>query len=398
MSLLPLDEALAIIGKVARPVEGVETHALPYALNRVTAQPVKALRALPPYTNTGVDGYAFRHKGHGSFRLIGGSFAGQPFKGEVPEGCAVRIATGGMLPEGADTVAMQEVCTAEGEMVTIDPLPARGANIRQAGADIEKDAQALPAHHTLRPQDIALLGALGLTAVPVLRKIRVAIASTGQELVGHGVKLEPGQIVDTNSLMLAQLLTQDAVDVTMLDSLPDDYDATCAALQSAAASHDLVITTGGVSVGAKDYVRDVLHDVGRTHFWRLAIRPGKPVLLGQIGACLMLGLPGNPVSAFVTFFLMVKPLLTALNGQVAGLPPAFKVRITERIEKGHLRSFPRARLVWQEEEWCAHPYHDQSSNLFTSLTQADGVLDLAAEWEAFEAGEMVDFRAFRGML
>ena len=259
----------------------------PGRCTRVTADAVTAARALPAYTNTGVDGYAFRRGdgvGPSSLRLVGASYAGQPFNGpssiiqddELPQGHAVRIATGAVLPPGADTVVMQEYCDVEGETVTLRETPDRGANIRHEGADIAKGAVALPAGHRLRPQDIALLGAFGHADVQVLRPLRVAIASTGHELLPQGSLPMHGQIIDTNGLMLAQMLGEQGVAVTMLDPLPDDYDYTAAALQSAAASHDLIITTGGVSVGDRDYVREVLKDTGKIHFWKLAIRPGKP--------------------------------------------------------------------------------------------------------------------------
>ena len=394
--LLELDDALVIIGKTIRAVTELESCSLPQALGRITAKDITAPYALPPFTNTGVDGYAFRHKeAKTTYKLAGASYAGEPFTGVVADGEMVRIATGAVLPEGADTVAMQEICAVEGDKVVLTEFPAKGSNIRHAGADIAAGAIVLPAGYRLRPQDIAVLGALGLTDISVLRRLRIGIASTGHELLMPGTKLQPGQIIDTNSLMLAQMLSTLAVDVEILNSLPDDYAQTQDSLMAAAKRLDLIITTGGVSVGDRDFVRDVMHDHGTIHFWKLALRPGKPVIYGEIGGCAMIGLPGNPVSAFVTFFMVVRPALNALCGQGAFLPPAYGVTLAnDHAKPSHLRCFPRARLQGGK----AVPYHDQSSNLFTSLTDADGILDLPTGEAAYKAGDVVLFRPFSGLL
>ena len=394
-NLISLDAAHAMMTQVIQPISAQRVCALSDALHCTTAVPIIAPYSLPPFTNTGVDGYAFQHTGISEFKLVGASFAGAPFTGTLGIGEATRIATGAVLPLGADTVVMQEYCAIANDVLTVQNLPPRGGNIRQAGADIAAGAIALPAGHKLRAQDIALLGGLGFTAVPVLRKLRIAIASTGHELLPAGTPLAPGQIIDTNSLMLRQLLANADGKITMLPALPDDYIATHNALQHAAMDHDLIITTGGVSVGDRDFVRDVLHENGTVHFWKIAIRPGKPVLFGQLGDCLMLGLPGNPVSALVTFCLLVQPLLAVLCGNTPVLPPAFHVPLAVDLNKDVLlRSFPRAKLVLQNGEWQALPYHDQSSNLFTSLTQSDGLLDLPSETGNHAAGELVQFRPF----
>jgi molybdopterin molybdotransferase len=399
--LLPLDEALALIGQAVRPVAECETLPLESALGRALAGDVIAPRALPPFDNTAVDGYAFRHAdaGSGALRLSGESAAGIPFSGTVPQGAAVRISTGAVLPQGADTVAMQEDCRVADGAVTMDPVPPKGANVRYAGNDIGQGAVALEAGHRLRAQDIALAGALGLIGLPVLRRLRVAVMSTGEELRAAGAALGTGQIADTNSLMLAQLLAHFPADVTILPALPDDRAMTEAALADAGGKYDLILTTGGVSVGDHDHVRPALISQGKAHFWRLALRPGKPVLFGEVGGAFMLGLPGNPVSAMVTFLIVAVPVVNALLGARAQPLPGFTVKLGGPLRKPQtLREFARARLEWIDGVAHAMPYRDQSSNLLTSLTWADGLLDLPAGFSEFRSGDMVIYRPFSTLL
>lgn len=401
--LLPLDDALALIRETVRPVADTETPPLERALGRFLAVSATAPRSLPPFDNTAVDGYAFRHAdapaaGPARLPLIGESAAGIPFAGALPAGATIRISTGAVLPPGADTVAMQEDCRREGDAVLIDPVPPPGANVRRAGNDIMEGEVALAAGHRLRPQDIALARALGYVEIAVRRRLKVAIAPTGEELREGGAELRPGQIVETNGLMLAQLLDRLPVDVTILGTLPDDRARTEAALAKAAAEHDLILTTGGVSVGDHDHVRPALESLGRVHFWRLAIRPGKPVLFGTIGQAAMIGLPGNPVSAMVTFLMIARPVIDALSGASARLAPGFAVPLAEPLRKPPtLRDFPRARLEIADGAARARPYRDQSSNLITSLAWADGLLDLPVGKSEYAAGELVTYRPFEAL-
>jgi molybdopterin molybdotransferase len=381
---------------VIRPVGGREVLTLDDALGRVLSEAAVAPRALPPFDNTSVDGYAFRHADadRGPLALYGESAAGLPFAGIVPAGAAIRISTGAVLPAGADTVAMQEDCRVDAGRVSIDPVPEPGANIRLAGNDIAAGGVAVAAGHRLRAQDIALLRALGFVEIRATRRLKVAIAPTGAELREGGAELGPGQIIETNGLMLRQLLDPYSADVTLLDPLPDDRRATEAALGRAGEDHDLIITTGGVSVGDHDHVRPALIARGRVHFWRLAIRPGKPVLFGEVGRAVMLGLPGNPVSALVTFQMVAAPVLNALLGAPAAPAPGFLVPLAAPVAKSpKLREFPRVRI----EAGRALPYRDQSSNLLTSLSWADGVLDLPVGPAGFATGDTVLYRPFGAM-
>jgi molybdopterin molybdotransferase len=401
---IPLDDALAIIRETVRPVGGDETMPVAQALGRCLAADVIAPRALPPFDNTAVDGYAFRHadvagRGPARLPLEGESAAGIPFAGILPKGVAIRISTGAMLPDGADTVAMQEDTRVEGGVVIVDPVPEKAANVRFAGGDIRVGQTAMPAGRRLRPQDVALLHGLGIVAVSVKRRLRVAIASTGTELRETGATLEAGQIIETNAAMLAQSLANFPADVTVLDPLPDDRALTEAALAKAGKTYDLIVTTGGVSVGDHDHVRPALASQGTVHFWRLALRPGKPVVFGQVGGAAMLGLPGNPVSALVTFMVVALPVVKALLGTPDSPAPGFIVPLADGLTKSpKLREFPRVRLAWIDGLPHAMPYRDQSSNLLTSLAWADGILDLPVGVSDLKAGESVIYRPFSALL
>jgi molybdopterin molybdotransferase len=399
-----LDDALAIIRETVRPVGGDETVPVAQALGRCLAADVIAPRALPPFDNTAVDGYAFRHLdiapvGPVRLRLYGESAAGVPFLDLLPKGAAIRISTGAVLPSGADTVAMQEDTQPDGDAILIDPVPAKAANVRFAGGDIRVGQTALPAGHRLRPQDVALLHALGVAEVTVKRRLRVAIASTGTELRETGATLEAGQIIETNAAMLAQSLANFPADVTVLDPLPDDRALTEAALARASKAYDLIVTTGGVSVGDHDHVRPALASQGTVHFWRLALRPGKPVVFGQVGDAAMLGLPGNPVSALVTFLMVALPVVKALLGAPDSPAPGFIVPLADGLTKSpKLREFPRARLVWADGIPRVALYADQSSNLLTSLAWADGILDIPVGVSELKAGDNVMYRPFAALL
>jgi molybdopterin molybdotransferase len=404
--MIPLDQALEIIASSTIPVAGCEDRALADALNAVLILDITAPYNLPPFDNSAVDGFAFRHgdadgQKTAKFALAGEAMAGQPYSGsELTPKSAVRIATGGMVPSFYDTIAMQEVCRIEDGNVFIDNVPTINSSVRRAGNDMREGDIALAAPHRLRSQDVALAHALGLTHLSVRPRLRVAIASTGHELRTSGSSLETGQIIDTNGLMLQQLMHNRDVAVTLLPSLPDEYEATLNALRQASANHDLIITTGGISVGGRDFIRDAMHEHGIIHFWKTAIKPGRPVLFGHFERCSVAALPGNPVSAMVTFLLLGRPLLDALAG-IPPMPP-FGVLLplaTDINKEVHLRVFSRASLQKAETgNWQVAPYRDQSSNLISSLTKADGLLDLPLGIDRIAAGEPVMFLPFTGLL
>ncbi|GIL41704.1 gephyrin-like molybdotransferase Glp [Roseiterribacter gracilis] len=400
MSINHLSDALALIAARVQPVAEIERVRLTDAIGRALAADIPAALTLPPFDNTGVDGWAFRHGDVGpdaKLQIVGESAAGIPFTGTLPAGRTTRISTGAVIPNGADTVVMQEDCTRDGDILVLNTVPKHGANIRKSGEDIRAGDLALGAGRRLAPQDLALLLSLGESHAPVRRKLRVGIISTGTELRtlddGKGPPQE-GQIFDSNRPMLAALLQRWPVEATTLPILTDDRAATERALLDASKTFDLLLTTGGVSVGDHDHVRPSVETLGEILFWRIAIRPGRPVLLGRIGNAHILGLPGNPVSVAVIFALLGRAVLSALAGFDA---PRF-VRIPVQLANAHtkparLNEFVRARI----EDGRATLYRAQGSNLLTSLAWSDGLCDLPAGRDSFAPGDVVDFLPFGGI-
>ena len=314
--LLRVQEALAAIAAGTRPVAGLERVGLHDADGRVLAADLLAPMDLPPFRNSAVDGYAVR--------LADAAAGPLPVQGRLPAGTAPseplrpatarRIFTGAGMPPGADTVFMQEDVELDGGHVRLPPGLKPGANTRPQGEDIARGAVALPAGLRLRPQDLALAAALGVGVLEVRRRVRVALFSTGSELVEPGTALGPAQQHDSNRVLLAALVRRCGACVSDMGILPDQRPAIQAALHDAGQSHDLVLTSGGVSAGEEDHVRDAVQAVGALAFWRLAIKPGRPVAMGQVGQAAFMGLPGNPVAAFVTFTQVARALLAALDG------------------------------------------------------------------------------------
>lgn len=399
-----LAAARALIAASVPAVSGTETVALPQAVDRVLTADVIAPRTLPPADNSGVDGYAFRRAsiagdGPATLTITGESAAGLPLSLELPVGHAARISTGAVLPRGADTVIMQEDTTREGSTLHLQQVPQTGAYVRCAGEDIRVGDIAAHAGRRVSAGDLALLISLGIAEVPVRRRLRVAIIGTGTELRtlddGRGPPAE-GQIFDSNRPMLQALLRRWPVDATLLPILPDDRVRTERALGDAARQYDLILSTGGVSVGDHDHVRPALEALGTTLFWRLPLRPGRPVLLGRIGDSHLLGLPGNPVSVLATFALLGRPVLAALCGMTAVPGTRVPVRLAGPYKKpAHLNEFVRARL---QEDGTALLFRSQGSNLLSSLSWADGLLDMPAGRGEFAAGDEVSFLPFAGLL
>jgi molybdopterin molybdotransferase len=393
-NLLALDDALTLLAGIA-PVRGdSERVALGGALGRVLAEPAIAPGDIPAFDNSAVDGYAVmgRLEQGARFALVGTSSAGEPFRGRLGPGQAIRIATGAVVPDDTDAVVMQEDCKVAGETVTIGIAPALGAHCRRAGQDVTAGTTVLPAGRRLSAADISMLAALGIAHPQVRRNLRVAIASTGTELV-EGGSLAPGQIHDSNRPLLKTLLQAYPVEIMDLGILPDDAETTRMRLLDASSEADLILTTGGVSVGARDYVRETVEAEGEVLFWRLAIKPGKPLLLGRLGKTPLLGLPGNPVSTFMTFNLMFRPLAYRLMGSPYPAPLRFPVQSAFAYRKSpHLREFARVTLERNGAGiLTAMPFRSQLSNLISSLLDSDGLLDLPVGIEGIAPGDIVDF-------
>lgn len=370
---------------------GVETVALDEAAGRILAADVRAPFDLPPTANSAVDGYAVHvddlsPDAPTTLPVRGRSVAGAPPAPPLPRGEARRIFTGAILPDGADTVVMQEDCTLAEGRVTLRPGIARGANRRPAGEDIGAGAVALAAGKRLSPPDIGLLAALGFVTVAVRTRLRVVLFSTGDEIATAPAPLRPGQVYDANKPMLAALLRRLGAVVADGGVLPDTPEPTRAALRAAAARADLVITSGGVSMGEEDHVRAAIEAVGTLEFWRVAIKPGRPVALGVLGGTPLLGLPGNPVAALITFTAIGRPLLDRLAGATYVAPPRFLVRsaFATRKKPGR-REYLRVQF---DAAGAAHRHPREGSGVLTSLTESDALMELPEEMTVLAAGDL----------
>lgn len=401
------DAALAILRERVRRVAEPETVPLAQAAGRILAETVTSPRAVPAADNAAVDGYAFAAA---DFAGCGGCFpvaervaAGHPSAAPHRPGSAVRIFTGALMPEGADTVAMQEDCrleTAGGStIVAIPPGLKPGANRRRAGEDLAAGAAVAAPGARLRPQEVAAIASTGRDAVAVYRRLKVAVVSGGDELVRPGAALGPGQVYDSNRFLLGALLDTVGVETTDLGILPDDAATVRAALCAAAVTHDAVLTTGGASRGEEDHLVEALGAVGRRHLWQLAVKPGRPMSFGQIGDCVVLALPGNPVAAFVCFLLYARPMLIALGGGDWPEPPRFPLPADFEIalKKPDRREFLRGTLTkGADGRLWVRKFARDGSGLITSLREADGLIELAEEVTAVRYGEPVAFLPFSG--
>jgi molybdopterin molybdotransferase len=405
--LMPLDEMERLIAERIVPVAETERVSLAAAGGRVMAVDIEAPVDLPPFDNSAVDGYAVRHadlNGDNETRLkvTGRLRAGQGTKNAVGKAEAVRIFTGAPMPQGADTVFMQEDVRLDADAVIVPSGLKAGANRRLAGEDLRAGAVALAGGTVLDAAQIALAAALGLTEIEVRRRLRVAIFSTGDEVVEPGSAREAASIFDANRFLLAQLLGHLGALVTDLGILPDDPETLARALGDAAGRHDLVLTTGGVSTGEADYVRDAVERVGKLVFWRVAIKPGRPVAMGVLRsansgeAAAFIGLPGNPVAVFVTFVRVVRPLMLRLAGAQPRTPMPLPVRtaFAYRKKKGR-REYVRVALRRRadgEIEAVKHP--QDGAGVITSLTQTDGLLEFADDVTDIAAGDRAGFLSY----
>jgi molybdopterin molybdotransferase len=414
--LLPLADMERLIGERIEPVGEIERVPLHGARERVVAADVIAPVDLPPFDNSAVDGYAVRHAdlaSEGETRLvIGGRLtAGAPADNELKPCQAIRIFTGAAMPKGADTVFMQEDVRLEGDRVIVPAGLKLGANRRRAGEDVGAGAVVLPVGTVLEPQHVALAAALGITELAVRRRLKIAIFSTGDEVVEPGSARAGAAIFDSNRYLLGELLERLGALVTDLGILPDEPGRLARSLREAAAAHDLIVTSGGVSTGEADYVRSAVERIGSLVFWRVAIKPGRPVAMGVIpgastgtGAtghsAAFVGLPGNPVAVFVTFVRVVKPLLRRLAGarRETLMPLPVRVAFAYKKKKDR-REYVRValrRAVDGEIEAVKHP--QDGAGILTSLTETDGLLELPEDMTAIQPGARVGFLSYAALM
>jgi molybdopterin molybdotransferase len=407
--LLPLADMERLIGERVMPVAESESVPLRGALGRVISADIQAPVDLPPFDNSAVDGYAVRHadlKGNGDTKLaiVGRIAAGANAGLALKPGEAIRIFTGAAMPKGADTVFMQEDVTVDGGLVTVPKGLKLGANRRLTGEDVPEGNVVLPAGTVLEPQHIALAAALGITSLEVRRRLKVAIFSTGDELVEPGTARAGAAIYDANRYLLSELLARLGVEVTDLGILHDKPSELIHALQAAASGHDLIVTSGGVSTGEADFVRTAVERVGSLVFWRVAIKPGRPVAMGVIrgnkDSAAFVGLPGNPVAVFVTFVRVVKPLLRRLSGAIPQrvLPLPVRVAFSYRKKKDR-REYVRVALRRADDgelEAIKHP--QDGAGILTSLTETDGLLEFPEDVTSIASGDRAGFLSYASLI
>lgn len=395
--LLRVEAAQRLIAERVRPLLGLEEVELSAADGRVLAASLAAPIDLPPFANSAVDGYAVRFAdlaaaGPSDFEVSGRAAAGRPLEGAARPGAAARIFTGAAMPEGFDTVFMQEDVEATGGRVRLPQGLKRFANMRPAGEDIAAGAIALEAGRRLTPADVALAAALGLPRLTVRARPRVGVFSTGDELAEPGASLRPGAIYDANRFALAALVARAGAVAIDLGRLPDDRAAIRAGLAAAAARCDLLVTSGGVSTGDEDHVRAALEQDGALAFWRVAIKPGRPVAMGVLGGVPLIGLPGNPAAVFITFAQIARPLIAALAGEAWRAPRAFPVVADfSYAKKRGRREYVRATLDVGGEAPRARKYEREGAGVVTSLTRTDGLVELPEETVRVAPGETVGF-------
>ena len=402
--LMPIDEAERLILARVVPVDEIEEVSLAEARGRVLAADLVAPLDLPPFANSAVDGYAVRHAdltpgGDTRLRIVDRVTAGRAAERPLAGGEAARIFTGAPMPLGADTVFMQEdVRTGDGAVV-LPPGLKRGANARKAGEDVGAGRVALPTGRRLRPIDLALAAALGVPRLDVRRRVRVALFSTGDEVVEPGAPLTAARIHDANRPMMRALLEGLGARVTDLGILGDDPDALVDALVMAASNHDLLVTSGGVSTGEADHVRTAVERAGHLVFWRVAIKPGRPVAMGVVRSlapetrAAFVGLPGNPVAVFVTFARIVRPLLLRLSGALPEPLSVYPVRAGFSYKKKNgRREYVRVSLRHGADGTLeAHKHPREGAGVISSLTETDGLAELGDEVTAVVPGDPIGF-------
>jgi molybdopterin molybdotransferase len=403
--LLPLAEAYSLIAERVTAVTGIETVPLESCAGRVLADPLVAPITQPPFDNSAMDGFAIRaadlENGTRRFDIAARIAAGHPSQDALPPGAAAEIFTGAPMPAGFDTVVMVEDCTIEDGIVILPEKIKPGSHVRKAGIDFEQGDVLIPAGRRLRPQDIGLAAAIGTLTLSVRKRLRIGLFSTGDELAAPGAPLGPGQIYDSNRPMLRAALQAMGFEVTDLGHLPDKLDALTTAFGLAALDQDALISTGGVSVGGEDHVKAAIEKLGQIFFWKLALKPGKPLALGHIGQAAFIGLPGNPVSSLVSLLVVGRAVLHRLAGAPldAELPVGVTVPAGAGLGvPGNRVNFLRASLADKDGELVALPYFSQDSSLISSLAGSSGLIELAAGDKPVDAGSPVVFRAYDSLM
>ena len=403
---MSVEAARKFIHRFLKPVSGYEQVHIRQALNRVLAERLISPLDVPAHINSAMDGYAIRNadlpqEGQGCLKVIGSAFAGRPYSGKVAAGECVRIMTGAVLPEGADTVVIQEKVKLVDDTILLDTKPKRGENIREKGEDLRQGEKVLGPGRLLRPADVGLLASLGINEIRVYRRLRIAFFSTGDELKSIGSPLEEGQIYDSNRYTLYGMLKNLNVEVMDMGVVRDAPEAIEEALVTAAASADVILTSGGVSVGEADFIRELLQKLGEVVFWKIAMKPGRPLAYGKIGKAHFFGLPGNPVSVMVTFYQFVQNAIKVLMGETGVTPPpTFRVPCLTTLKKSPGRTeFQRGVLSCNENgEWVVRVTGAQGSGILRSMSEANCFIVLPEAQGSVAAGDFVEIQLLEGIL
>jgi molybdopterin molybdotransferase len=405
-ALMRHDEALALLkGRISPSVDACSVPLID-TVGRVLAERVVAAHPVPMHANAAVDGYAFAfadYDGKSGVELpvVGRAAAGHPFKAATPKGSTVRILTGAVLPEGLDTVAMQEDVTIsddeKGQRASLPGGLKAGANVRQAGEDVGKETELLSAGHILRPQDLAALASVGCGTVSCFRPLRVGIVSSGDEVIRAGSRpLEVGEVYDANAPMLVALVRLAGAKAVDLGIWPDERDEVVRRLAESAKVLDVILTSGGASQSEEDHMSEALGRLGSRHFWRIAVKPGRPMMFGQIGRATMIGLPGNPVAVFVCFLMYVFPLLRRLSGAYWPEPRRFLLPAAFAFPKRKLgrREYWRASLIEGPQGTMVEKFARDGSGLISGLRAADGLIEVGEDVAAIGLGDLVAYIPF----
>lgn len=404
--LIPLSDALARILAAVPQIEGYERITIEKARGRTLTEAVTAGFNVPGHNNSAVDGYALASadlpaENTRTLAIAGKAFAGEPFRGDIKPGQCLRIMTGAPMPAGLDTVIMQEHAELLDDAIRIDSRHQPGQNVRQAGEDIRQGQTILHPGKFLTPPDIGLIASLGIPEINVVRKLRIAIASTGDEIYGIGEAPDAGGLYDSNRYSLWAALDRPDIEVINLGIVEDRPEALLKTFEQAGQFADVIISTGGVSVGEADYTKAALQKSGHIGFWKVAIKPGRPLAFGQIGDAVFFGLPGNPVAVMVTFYLLVLPALEKMLG-ITNKPivPTFRARTLEKLRKKPGRTEVLRGIVEldQNGEWTVRSTGNQGSGILSSMSLANAFILLEHDRENVKAGEWVWVRPFAGML
>jgi len=396
---LRVDKAREAILACLTPIAQAESVSIRDALGRVLAEDIVPRINVPAHDNSAMDGYAVRFSDlERPLKEIGSALAGKPFHGKLGAGECVRIMTGAVMPQGADTVVIQEVVRKEGDRIRVPPGQKKAQNVRYAGEDLKVGVAVLTPGVLLKPADIGLIASLGIGEVRVKRRLRVAFFATGDELASIGTPLKEGEIYDSNRYTVHGMLARLGVEAIDMGVVRDDPAQLEKAFRQASEKADVVITTGGVSVGEADFIKQMMAKLGEVLFWKIAMRPGRPMAFGRIGNAFLFGLPGNPVAVMVTFYQFVRDALLHLSGRSDAPFPLLQAVAAEAMRKVPGRTeYQRGVLFKDQEGWKVRTTGQQGSGVLRSMSEANCFIVLEHERGSIKAGEPVSVQLFEGL-